>query len=51
MDARLIARALVNLIFNAVQAMPNGGTLTLSAKVDEGFMLFSVEDTGRGLSK
>ncbi|MGZ7164231.1 MAG: ATP-binding protein, partial [Halobacteriota archaeon] len=34
---------------NAVQAMPNGGTLTISAATDDGSVMVSVHDTGVGI--
>jgi signal transduction histidine kinase/ActR/RegA family two-component response regulator len=48
-----IREALVNLIFNAVDAMPEGGKLTLRSKVSGRSDLVSVEvsDTGVGMSE
>jgi len=48
-DAGLICRALVNIIINAVQAMPNGGKLKLYAGMEGGAISFSVSDTGPGI--
>jgi PAS domain S-box-containing protein len=50
-DASYLKRALVNLVTNAVQAMPNGGELTISAIGREDNVLISVKDTGTGISK
>lgn len=50
-DERLISRALINLIINAIQAMPNGGILKLSAKAENDCIKMSVEDTGVGMSR
>ncbi len=42
-------RILGNLVLNAVQAMPNGGTLTIQAFQEEGSIVVTVEDTGEGI--
>ena len=34
---------------NAVQAMPEGGALTISAVADDGSVVISVHDTGEGV--
>ena len=39
----------MNLMMNAVQAMPGGGTLTLRARSSEERALLEVEDTGSGI--
>ncbi len=50
-DPTTLNRALSNLVSNALQAMPEGGDLTLrSRSVPEGFHL-EIEDTGAGISK
>jgi signal transduction histidine kinase len=45
-----VQQALLNLLKNAVQAMPNGGTLRLSAYQEENCLCIEVEDTGQGIS-
>ena len=40
----------MNLIKNAIEAMPNGGILTLSAVKTENEYVISVTDTGLGIS-
>lgn len=50
-DPDLIQQMLVNLVMNAIQAMPVGGTLTLRARLDaRGRTVIQVEDTGVGMS-
>ena len=50
-DAELLHRALSNLVLNAMDAMPQGGTLTLRTH-DSGDRLYvEVSDTGSGLTR
>jgi two-component system, NtrC family, nitrogen regulation sensor histidine kinase NtrY len=49
-DPELLHRALSNLILNAMDAMPNGGTLTISAKPKGDQVELRVTDTGEGLT-
>ncbi|HWN11260.1 MAG TPA: response regulator [Pyrinomonadaceae bacterium] len=48
-DVSELRDVLVNVIFNAVHAMPMGGNLTLSSEVADGFVVLSVTDTGVGM--
>ena len=48
-DPTLIRRALANLVNNAIQAMPDGGTLELTAQKMEHEVAISVADTGKGI--
>jgi signal transduction histidine kinase len=49
-DAQLLQSALLNLIVNAIQAMPEGGKLALSVKQKNQQPLLQVSDTGVGIS-
>ena len=49
-DASELREVLVNMVFNAVEAMPGGGRLTLSAEERDGSVEISVNDTGTGMS-
>jgi two-component system cell cycle sensor histidine kinase/response regulator CckA len=48
-DFSMLKRVLTNLVQNAIQAMPNGGKLTLTAARKQGILIISVEDTGVGI--
>jgi signal transduction histidine kinase/ActR/RegA family two-component response regulator len=50
-DASEMREVLVNMVFNAVDAMPDGGRLTLSAEEVDGEVEISVRDTGVGMTQ
>lgn len=50
-DPGQINQILVNLVVNAVQAMPQGGRLTVATFADAGHVVLAVEDTGVGMSE
>jgi two-component system nitrogen regulation sensor histidine kinase NtrY len=50
-DPELLHRALANLVLNAIDAMPRGGTLTLRTRASGENVCLEVSDTGSGLSK
>ncbi len=50
-DKYLLRRSLSNLASNAVQAMPDGGSLTVHACRQQGDTVITVEDTGVGISE
>ncbi|HUH61470.1 MAG TPA: ATP-binding protein [Terracidiphilus sp.] len=49
-DPELLHRALSNLVLNAMDAMPDGGTVTLGARPIDGRIEIRVADTGTGLT-
>ena len=49
-DPDLLHRALSNLVLNAIDAMPQGGALTISTKAINSRVDISVSDTGSGLT-
>jgi signal transduction histidine kinase len=50
-DESLLSQVIVNLVLNAADAMPNGGTLTIRSRVQDGGITIDFEDTGVGISK
>ena len=50
-DAEKLRRVAVNLITNAVDAMPEGGTLTISSRQSNGDVEIAFSDTGIGMTK
>jgi hypothetical protein len=49
-DPDLLTQVLLNLMLNGLQAMPEGGTLTLEAKASNSNFLIAVSDTGTGIT-
>ncbi len=50
-DRGQLAEVLTNLVENAYQAMPDGGTLRVESTDDHGRVAFSVADTGVGIDE
>ncbi|MDR2029567.1 MAG: PAS domain-containing sensor histidine kinase [Treponema sp.] len=48
-DERYMKQALLNLIKNAMAAMPSGGVLTIKTGVTDGEVCISIRDTGVGI--
>ncbi len=49
-DGEQLGRALTNLLVNAIDAMPQGGDLTIRTRRANGGVRFEVSDTGQGLT-
>jgi len=50
-DPDQLLQVFINLILNAIQAMPEGGTLLLRTEVDEGQIRIDIQDTGCGITQ
>ncbi len=50
-DLEKMNRVFLNLVKNAFDAMPNGGTLQIRSTISKGYVIFSFIDTGVGFSQ
>jgi len=50
-SAAELREALTNLILNAVDAMPRGGTIAIHTCRDDGYVVLEIGDTGTGMSQ
>jgi C4-dicarboxylate-specific signal transduction histidine kinase len=50
-DQNKLSQVIVNIILNAADAMPDGGTLTIRSRIKDKNIVISFEDTGVGISK
>jgi signal transduction histidine kinase len=50
-DTDQIRQVLINMIINAVQAMPDGGKLAIAAREKDNFLEVEIADTGTGIPK
>jgi PAS domain S-box-containing protein len=48
-DPDLMKQAILNVVLNGMQAMPHGGTLTISARRDEDSVVTEIRDQGAGI--
>jgi PAS domain S-box-containing protein len=48
-DQEQLRRALLNMLKNSLEAMPNGGDITVSTGLDSGRVSISIADTGTGI--
>lgn len=50
-DSELVKQSLINLLKNAMEAMPGGGKILVTTGMNEFFVVVTVEDTGNGISE
>jgi len=50
-DPDFMKQAILNIVINGVQAMTEGGQLTIGARREEGMVLTEIRDTGGGIPK
>ena len=50
-DGKAIERVIENLVINALEAMPEGGSLHVTTRQDDGHAIISVADTGKGMTE
>ncbi|HBT49651.1 sensor histidine kinase [Caldanaerobacter subterraneus] len=48
-DREMIKRAIINIISNAIASMENGGTLSITAELQDKDVLIKISDTGCGI--
>lgn len=51
MSPSKVREMLTNLVFNAVDALPEGGIITLRSRIEDGFGVLEVVDTGTGMNE
>ncbi|MBM3328988.1 MAG: HAMP domain-containing protein [Calditrichaeota bacterium] len=51
LDQQQMSQVFLNLFINAIQAMPDGGSLMIKSGLDEDFVFATVADTGSGIPK
>ena len=51
MDEQLMRKMILHLVRNAIDAMPDGGTLTIAVREQRGWVTMSFSDTGVGIAE
>jgi two-component system sporulation sensor kinase A len=50
-DPNQIKQVWINLLLNAVEAMPNGGTVTIASRLSDGVVAVRIRDEGTGMDE
>lgn len=50
-DGKAIERVIENLVINALEAMPNGGSLRVATRQDNGNAIIAIADNGKGMTE
>jgi len=48
-DKEQIERVFLNVMINSLEAMPNGGKMTITAEIEEDSLVVKIRDTGEGI--
>ena len=48
-DREQINRVFLNVIINSIEAMPEGGTMTISTSIEKDLFVVKIQDTGEGI--
>ena len=51
LDVNQIEQVFINILLNAIEAMSEGGTITISSDYDQHFVNVTFQDNGRGISE
>lgn len=50
-DEKYLKQAILNIIKNAIEAMPDGGTLEITTTIESTFFVINIKDSGSGISQ